>query len=90
MATYQILYWRDVPAQVKVFEGKRPVSQELPPQFQEKIDQIAMVENLAGSDEYLDQWEWTEKREKEGSAKEVLEALVGELVAEYEEKHEDD
>ena len=83
MATYQILYWKDVPAQVRVFEGKKRISRPMPDRFQTDIDRIAMREGLAGSDEYLDQWQWTEKRERPGDANEILSALLQELEAEY-------
>ena len=82
MATYQILYWRDIPAQVRVFEGKRPLSSQMPPRFQEAIDRAAMAEGLRDTDAYLDQWQWTEKREREGSPERVLEELVEELNSE--------
>ena len=36
MAEYQVLYWRNIPAQVRVYEGKRPLSRELPENFQKK------------------------------------------------------
>ncbi|MSV27389.1 MAG: hypothetical protein EXQ52_01390 [Bryobacterales bacterium] len=80
MAQYQILYWQDIPAQVKVHEaGKRPVSRQLPERFQIEIDRVAMQEGLAGTDAYLEQWRWTPRQEREGSAKEVADALVEEL-----------
>ena len=80
MAQYQILYWKHVAQQVKVFEeGKRPVSRQLPDRLAE-IDRIAMEEGLTGTDDYLNQWEWSPKQEREGSAEEVAEALVRELL----------
>jgi Virulence factor len=80
MVKYQILYWKHVPSQVKVFEGgKRPVSRSMPDRFLAEIDRIAMEEGLIGTDDYLNQWEWTPKKEREGSAEEVAEALVREL-----------
>ena len=79
MVKYQILYWKHVPSQVKVFEeGKRPVSRQLPDRLAE-IDHIAMEEGLTGTDDYLNQWRWTPKKEREGSAEEVADALVREL-----------
>ncbi len=86
MATYQVLYWKDIPAQVKVFRGRRPVSRLMPDWFQQEIDRVAMKEGLAGTDAYLDQWQWTEKRERDGEVEEVVVALLRELEAEYGER----
>ena len=83
MAIYQILYWKDIPAQVRVYQGKRPISGRLPDRFQEEIDRIAMEEDLASSDDYLDQWQWSEKQERPGDAEEVLNALLQELENEF-------
>lgn len=81
MVKYQILYWKHIPAQVKVSEeGKRPVSRQLPDRFQKEIDRVAMVEGLAGTDDYLNQWKWTPRQEREGSAEQVADALVEELA----------
>ena len=82
MATYQILYWQDIPAQIKVFEaGRRPISRALPEVFQERIDARAMSLGLVGTDAYLEQWHWSEKQERPGTAEELLEVLVEELEA---------
>jgi hypothetical protein len=80
VARYHVLYWKNIPAQVKVFpETGKPLSRPLPARFQEEIDRVAMTEGLAGTDEYLNQWRWSEKQERPGSAEEVLEALLAEL-----------
>lgn len=86
MAEYQILYWKGIPAQVRVFEGKKTTSREMPARFQADIDRIAMQEGLYGSDNYLDQWEWTEKRQRTGDAKLVLDSLLRELETDYDDK----
>ncbi|MGA2985062.1 MAG: virulence factor [Terriglobia bacterium] len=87
MVKYQILYWMNVPSQVKVFEqGKRPVTRQMPERFQVEIDRIAMEEGLAGTDDYLNQWQWTPKKEREGTAEEVADALVRELLQNAEDK----
>ena len=85
MHQYQILYWRDIPAQVRVFDGRKPVSRTMPAHFQLEIDRVAMAEGLEGSDAYLDQWQWTERREREGAEdiQQVLDALVRELEKEH-------
>ena len=64
MIQYQVLYWRDIPAQIKLFAGRRPRSHTLPARFQLAIDRIAMQEGLVGTDAYLDQWHWSEKQER--------------------------
>ena len=81
MAFYQILYWRDIPAQIKVSEpGRRPLSRTLPDRFQQEIDRVAMREGLHGTDDYLNQWHWTEKKEVPGPAAEVAETILRELL----------
>ena len=83
MATYQILYWRKIPAQLKVAgEGKR-LSHPLSDAYQVEIDRIAMEEGLEGSDDYLDQWTWTKRLDRPGSVDEVLKALLQELEEEH-------
>ena len=83
MAQYQILYWRDIPAQIKVYEGSKAVSRPLPDSFQQAIDRVAMAEGLIGSDEYLDQWHWSPKLELPGTTGEILEALLQEIEKEH-------
>ena len=86
MAMYQILYWKDIPAQVRVFEGRKPISRQMPKRFQTEIDRTAMETGLAGTDDYLDQWEWTERRERPGEPEAILNALVHELETEHDDK----
>ncbi|MCZ6676672.1 MAG: virulence factor [Candidatus Poribacteria bacterium] len=86
MAIYQVLYWRDIPAQVRVYAGKKAISRPMPDRFQIEIDRIAMKEGLVGSDDYLEQWNWTEKRERPGDTEAVLNALLQELETEYDER----
>ena len=83
MAEYQVLYWREIPAQVRVFDGRKAVSAKMPDRFQEEIDQVAMEEGLEGSDVYLDLWKWTKKLERPGTAQEILKALLQELEEEH-------
>lgn len=83
MARYQILYWQDIPAQIKVTEpGKRPISRQLPDRYQQRIDAQAMKLGLHGSDAYLDQWQWSDPQETETSAEET----AAQLMRQYEEQ----
>ena len=86
MAEYQVLYWKDVPAQVRVFDGKRRVARQMPAEFQEAIDRRAMAEGLAGTDAYLAHWQWSERRERPGDPQKVLDSVVAELERTYDER----
>ena len=82
MTRFQVLYWQDVPSLVRVLaaDGSH-VSHQLPDWFQQEIDRRAMEQGLIGSDAYLEQWAWSEAEERDGSAAEVLDAVVAELEA---------
>jgi Virulence factor len=82
MATYKILYWQEVPSQIKAEDGNDDVTLPLPPRFQERIDQLAMQRGLYGSEQYLDQWRWGDEQERAGSAQEVAERVMAELESE--------
>ena len=86
MAEYQVLYWKDIPAQVRVIDGKRRVARQMPADFQEAIDRRAMKEGLAGTDAYLAHWQWSERRTRPGDPQEVLRAVIEELERTYEEQ----
>lgn len=80
MAEYQILYWRDMPAQIRVFDNGRPRSHKLPDRFQVAIDTAAMDAGLAGTDAYLEQWAWSEKLSRDGTPDDVAAEVIRELV----------
>ena len=80
MTRYQILSWQQVPSLVRVFaEDGSMVSHQLPEWFQQEIDRRAMEQGLAGSDEYLAEWQWSELLESPEPADELVRALVTEF-----------
>jgi hypothetical protein len=81
MATYKILYWQEVPSQVKAEDDQDEVSLPMPARFMERVDRLAMQRGLQGSDDFLAQWHWSGEEEREGSALAVAEAVVSELEA---------
>ena len=81
MATYKILYWQEIPSQIKAEDDADDVTIELPAKFMERIDRLAAQRGLQGSDEYLAQWRWSEEEDRDGSAREVAEAVKAELEA---------
>lgn len=83
MARYQIMYWKEFPAQVKAEDGAGVVKVMLPDRFEQAIDAAAMAEGSVDSDDYLAEWRWGPEEEREGSAQEVLDAVVAELEAAF-------
>lgn len=81
MATFRILYWQEVPSQIKAEDDEGEVSVLLPDKFMTRIDALAVKRGLEGTDEYLAQWNWSEEQERAGSAQDVADAVRRELEA---------
>ena len=83
MARYQIMYWKDIPAQVKAQDETGIEKAKLPDRFSEAIDAAAMAEGSADSDAYLAGWNWGPEQERPGTPREVADAVVAELDQSY-------
>jgi hypothetical protein len=80
MTRVQVLYWQDVPSVIKATgDDGSEVKRQLPDWYQQEIDKRAMVQGLAGSDAYLEQWHWSEPEERPGSPDDVIDAVEREL-----------
>jgi hypothetical protein len=79
MTSYQILYWHDIPLQVRAGGRRDRASVELPPRFQEAVDSAAMAAGLTGTDGYLSEFVWGDPQERDGSPAEVAAAVAAEL-----------
>ncbi len=83
MTTYQILYWHDIPLQVRAREGRNRVSKPLSDRFQDAVDRASMAAGLTGTDEYLNLMRWSEPVESDLSPDEIAESLVKQLEAAF-------
>ena len=81
MTTYKILYWQEIPTQIKAEDESEDVAVMLDAKFMAQVDILAAKRGLQASDDYLAQWKWSEEEEREGSAREVAEAVKAELEA---------
>jgi len=81
VATYKILYWQEIPSQTKAEDDSDDVTLPLDDKFAEQIDKLAAQRGLTSADAYLAQWKWSEEEERDGSAREVAEAVKAELEA---------
>jgi hypothetical protein len=81
--TYQIVYWRDIPAQIKLRSEKGRQARSLSPRFQEAIDAAAMRANATGTDEYLEEWRTSPPQQGEGDPERIADILAAELEEAY-------
>lgn len=79
MAIYKILYWQELPTQIRAEDDEDDVTLELDGRFMRQVDILAAKRGLQAADDYLAQWKWSEEEERPGSAREVAEALKAEL-----------
>jgi len=79
MATYKVLYWQEIPTQIKAEDDSDDVTVPLDAKFLERIDILAARRGLQQADDYLAQWKWSEEEEREGSAEDVAAAVKAEL-----------
>lgn len=84
MARYRILAWREIPTQVQATDATGAVARRpMPRWFMQEISRITMREGLAGTDDYLAEFAWSEEAERDGTAVEVAEAVMVELAARW-------
>ena len=83
MATYKILYWQEIPSQIKAEDddGERSQSAARIKSFRSGSTNSPPSAACSGSDDYLAQWNWSDEQDRDGSAQEVAEAIKAELEA---------
>jgi cvfA/B/C family virulence factor len=82
MATYKVMYWQEIPSQIRAEDDNGDeISLSMPPRFADLIDKLAMKRGLTGSDDFLAEWHWGEEQDRDGTAQEVAEAVQAELEA---------
>jgi hypothetical protein len=80
MAQFQILYWHDIPLQVRSRDGRERANVSLPPRFQEAVDAAAMSSGLTGDDSYTDGLRWSDPEERPGTPAEVAANVAAEIA----------
>ncbi|MEL6168600.1 MAG: virulence factor [Pseudomonadota bacterium] len=83
MAEVQVVFWRDIPAQVIVGRGRKGAKQPLDERFEQAIDRAAMKGGLAGTDDYLAEWRKGEPYELQGDPAEIARQEAARLETEY-------
>lgn len=74
MAQLTVVYWRDIPAQVIVKQGRAVAKRQLPERFEQAIDRCAMKVGARDTDSYLAEWRRGEPVPVEGDLEELAAA----------------
>ena len=84
MAQLQIVYWRDIPAQIMVKAGRRnQAKRELSLRFTEAIDMAAMRSGAAETDDYLAEWRRGDLQEVGDDLEAEAQKAVDAIEADY-------
>jgi hypothetical protein len=85
MATYQILYWDEIPVGVKsTRDGRRGrVRKHLSSRFQVTVDAVATATGRSDEESYMAGWSWGDSVDEPGDPAEVAERVIERIEAEY-------
>jgi hypothetical protein len=84
--SHQILYWRDIPVQIKIRSGKNRLNSPLSSRFQEAVDEAAMRAKATSTDEYLEEWRASAWHDSDQDAESLLNSLLDKIESDYPEK----
>jgi 5-methyltetrahydrofolate--homocysteine methyltransferase len=76
---FQVLFWQDIPSEVKAWDDFDEVKLSLPEKFALRIDAAAQKQGLISQDAYAAHLRWSETVERAGSPHEVAAAVLREL-----------
>ena len=83
MALVTIVYWRDIPAQVIVKQGRTSAKRQLPERFEQAIDRCAMKVGAQDTDAYLAEWRRGAAIEVDGDPEQIAAAEAGRLDTDF-------
>ena len=83
MAQRIIVYWRDIPTQVIIRQGRTTAKRELPERFIQAVDRAAMRSGARDSDAYLAEWRRGDPTPCGDDLDAEADAALAELVAAY-------
>ena len=83
MPDVTVVFWRDIPAQVIVGQGRRASKLPLSERFEQAIDRAAMKSGARETDAYLAEWRRAAPYAVEGDPAEVAAAEAARLEAAY-------
>jgi 5-methyltetrahydrofolate--homocysteine methyltransferase len=82
-AKFSVLYWQDIPSEVKAWDDFEEIKISLPSRFAERIDASAQKQGHIRADAYMAHLRWGDEQERPGTVREVAEAVRQELEAKF-------
>ena len=82
-AKYQVLYWQDIPSEIKAWDDFDEIKVSLPPRFAEQIDASAQKQGFIQADSYMAHLRWSDEAVRPGTPEEVAAAVKQELEAKF-------
>ena len=83
MAQLTVVYWRDIPAQVIVKQGRAVAKRQLSERFEQAIDRCAMKVGARDTDAYLAEWRRGEPVAVEGDLEHLAETEAERLERQF-------
>lgn len=83
MAQLVVVYWRDIPAQVIVKQGRTNAKKQLTERFEKAIDRAAMRAKLRDTDSYLAHWRRAEPQPCEDDLEAAAKTAAARLESDY-------
>ena len=83
MAQLSILYWRDIPSQIVVKQGRTNAKLMLSARFQEAIDMAAMRDKAHDADAYMEGWRKGAPEPVEGDMQAAADSRAAKIEAAY-------
>jgi 5-methyltetrahydrofolate--homocysteine methyltransferase len=80
---FQVLYWQEIPSQVKAWDDFDEVKLDMPTRFADRIDASAQKQGHIQADSYMAHLRWTDATVRAGSPRDVAEAVKKELEAKF-------
>lgn len=81
-----VVYWRDIPAQVIIKQGRKTAKRQLDERFEKAIDMAAMRAQKRDTDSYLEEWRKADEGPLDGDDLEKLaDRAASEIEALYDE-----
>jgi 5-methyltetrahydrofolate--homocysteine methyltransferase len=80
---FQVLYWQDIPSEIKTWDDFDEVKISLPTRFAERIDASAQKQGFIQAESYMSHLRWSDPQERAGSPHDVAAALKSEFEAKF-------